>query len=164
LANQIALQLKKAQTQALSGTGGTGTGFLFGPNKPSYGIHFDASKQDKFNYFADLNNDGIYDVNSICGTQNTAEECQDEIKINTGDRVTSLFADCDATTLDVTFKRPFPDAVFYGDGAIRQVPRVAVEITSSKGSQKTIIIWSTGQIEIKSGDHTANGFTNPSCQ
>src|SRR3990172_1973836 len=58
LANQIALQLKKAQTQALSGTGGGGTGLFFSPNKPSYGIHFSDGSQDKFYYFKDLDNNG----------------------------------------------------------------------------------------------------------
>jgi prepilin-type N-terminal cleavage/methylation domain-containing protein len=158
LANQIALQLKKSQTQALSGTGGSA---LFGANKPSYGIHFDTTKPDKFIFFADLNNDGQYTGAAACGT--AGAECVDEIFIKSGDRLSNLFVGTNMSDLDVTFKRPFPDARFFSATVEQAVPNVGIEITSSKGLQKTIIVWTTGQIEIKSGNLSVN-FSCPTCQ
>ena len=157
LANQIALQLKKAQTQALSGTGGTG--LFASPNKPSYGIHFSADSQNKFYYFADKDNNGFPSDTNYCGPSYPTSECLDEVTIQTGDRITKLAASsCPVSSLDVIFKRPFPDAVFSEDGNINpiQPPKVGIEITSPKGAQKTIIVWSTGQIEIKNGPINAD--------
>ena len=152
LANQIALQLKKAQTQALSGTGGSA---LFGINKPSYGIVFDTTKPSEFDFFADGANDygqnGLNEDN-LC---NGLGECLDRITIQTGDTVSKLaVGDVSVSTcpnvLTVTFRRPFPDANFYVGGVPDSLsPKVGIEITSPKQVKKTIIVWSTGQIEIK---------------
>ena len=52
----------------------------------------------------------------------------------------------------VTFTRPFPDATFHDGYSIKPYTRAGIEITSPKGNKKTIVIWSTGQIEIKNGE------------
>ena len=150
LANQIALQLKKAQTEALSGTGG---GALFGTNRPSYGIHFETANPSHFYYFADIDNGGVIDSTAFCPGANS--ECLDDITIQTGDTIINLAAsNCPLNTgLDITFQRPFPDAIFHEDGIIQspQPSKIGIEIKSSKGTKKTILVWSTGQIEIKNG-------------
>ena len=153
LANQIALQLKKAQTQALSGTGGSA---LFGINKPSYGIVFDTTKPSEFDFFADGINGNPQDgMNNDTNCLSGVDECRDRITIKTGDTVSNLAAgDANASTcpnaLTVTFRRPFPDANFYVGGVPDSLsPKVGIEITSPKQVKKTIIVWSTGQIEIK---------------
>jgi len=162
LANQIALQLKKAQTNSISGA----NSLLFSvPYKPSYGIYFDTTlvqNQKQFDYFGDFNNNGQKD-GSIC---NPLAECQDRITIQTGDRISNLYAGCNVDTLHITFKRPFPDASFFANNLLvaPSVSKVGIGIISANGNiAKTIIVWKTGQIEVKNGSTTYNGFTSQSC-
>lgn len=169
LSSQIALQVKKAQTDAISGknpTLFTGLSDLDEtPVRPSYGIHFDMTKPNKFIYFYDLNNNRFYTGNAACGTPGA--ECVEEITIQSGDTVTELATYSSSSnpcrsTLDITFKRPFPDAYFATDNGIESVPNAGVEITSPKGATKTIVISSTGQIEIKNGP-IADYFATNTC-
>lgn len=172
LANQIALQIKQSQTDAISGKNPTlFTGFSNfdeSPVRPSYGVHFDKSTPDKFKYFMDLDNDRYYDTIGLCdGQVQSSSECINEITIQTGDTVTELAvysssSDPCRSTLDIVFKRPFPDAYFATENGIESVPNVGIEITSPKGAKKTIVISTPGQIEIKNGP-IADYFATQTC-
>lgn len=173
LSNQIALQVKKAQTDAISGknpTLFTGLSTLDeSPVRPSYGVHFDAGTPNKFKYFMDLDNDRFYD-SGLCDSQvQSNSECINDITIQTGDTVTGIAVDnysgasnpC-RSVVDITFKRPFPDAYFATENGSESVPNAGIEITSPKGTKKTIIVSSPGQIEIKNGP-LSNYFALNTC-
>ncbi len=157
LANQIALQIKTAQTNAISGK--LPSSFL-PPSKPSFGVYFDISggqNRDKFIYFADISNQGYLSngFNSVCGGA-SGNECLSQITIQSGDLINKICVnggtDCGNQILNITFKRPFPDASFYyGNSLNNSISDAEIEIISKKGQMKTIIVRSTGQIEIKNG-------------
>lgn len=162
LANQIALQIKSAQTDAINGKEAS----LFITGKPTYGVYFssDISEQKRFLYFAD----GVDGSSQDGGLGNTSSptcllgsnyECQSEIEIKSGDVINKICGTVSGTcgilnNLHITFKRPFPDAYFYNNGSFLTASDVQIEIKSAKKLCKTIKVWSTGQIEIKSGPIT----------
>jgi prepilin-type N-terminal cleavage/methylation domain-containing protein len=165
LASQIALQVKKAQTSSLSGT----NPILFGTNKPSYGIHFDDSSPasgKKFDYFADYYPQNGLDDSAVSCVPGPANECLSQIIIQTGDAINNLCVnnggDCTQRNLDLLFKRPFPDAIFHYGNYVGIISNAEVELRSLKGFYKTIIVGSTGQIEVRDGC-VAKIFSNSTC-
>ena len=161
LANQIALQIKSAQTDAITGkasyffTGFCGVDPNTGINlscKPSYGVYFKVSDHSKFKYFADKNNDKQL-IDTLCNSTGVGTECLSEVEINTSDIINKICLDtsnCSTSLpLNITFKRPFPDANF--DLAGIGGSNAEIEIKSAKNICKTIKVGSTGQIEIKNG-------------
>jgi prepilin-type N-terminal cleavage/methylation domain-containing protein len=156
LASDIALRLKQAQTQAISGQSA-----LTFSGVPSYGVYFDSSlaKRQQFDFFADTNNTGLDDSVTSC-----LGECLDRIIINTGDYINKICFDNGTSCstpgkVHVTFKRPFPDAVIKNDAG-QSFSNAQIEVSSPQNLKKTIIVWSSGQIEIRNGS-ILNNF--PSC-
>ena len=162
LSNQIALQIKQAQTDSISGK----QALLFGTNRPSYGLVFSASQNfndlvnyKKIAYVADLNNDSE-GLLSNCAS-GAGNECLNNIEIQSSDIISNVcYYDnswhCSGANssdeLHVFFKRPFPDAMFkFGSFNLTGISRVAIEIQSAKGINKHIVVWKTGQIQVESG-------------
>lgn len=155
LAQDIALRIKNAQTESISGKFAAG---FVSPQVPSYGVHFETGTPDSFTYFADLDNNGFLTGQSACGT--AGAECLEVISISTGDRITALcvneqsgFPNCGSSVndLDVTFKRPFPDAVISTTSLANRtsISDIAIKVVSPKGKEKVIIVWPTGQISVR---------------
>ena len=171
LANQIALQIKSAQTDAINGKESSifigpcfdNNGTQLPSCRPSYGVYFDASisalpaNHKKFVYFADVDNNKDYNTSGACGSGGSIIECKSEIEINTSDVISKICVyngtTCSSSIspLSITFTRPFPDATFYQGSLVTTAKNVQIEITSAKGLQKHIVVWKTGQIEIKGG-------------
>ena len=136
LAHDIALEIRKTQTYSL--------GFRSGiTNLQIYGVHFDDNQQ--FIIFADLNGNKIFDIN---------ETAIDTISIQGRSKIDKLFSgDCTlktcvvVTTLDITFKRPNPDATFNNNNTIVSG---GVVVISPKGEKRKILIKQTGQISVES--------------
>ena len=148
LAQQIAVQVKKAQTQ---GSLGQSPDLFFGTT-PSFGVHFDVSNQnaDSFFYFADRDGNKSR-TGTLCG--GTAE-CLDEIVINTSDRITQLCVnDCKRSVdeLHITYKRPNLTATFVtaSPQVLGEINNAWITIESSKGDTKKIIVEQIGQIRIE---------------
>lgn len=158
LAQDIALRIKNAQTAAISGKFNVG---FIAPNIPAYGMYFDITtpaNQKKFVYFADLDNDGFLTGQSACGT--AGAECLEETTIQTGDIVEKLCLNEESGALNcgnpvdnvfISFKRPFPDTIIRSTSSFlpSQINDAEIKVLSSKGTEKTIIIWPTGQVSVK---------------
>lgn len=155
LAQDIALRIKNAQTESISGKFAPG---FAAPLVPSYGVHFDVSSPSVFTYFADLDNDGFLTGASACGT--AGAECLEQISIQTGDRIQALcvnegsgFPNCGISVndLSVTFKRPFPDAIVSTLSLPNRtsISDVEIKIVSPKGKEKVITVWPTGQVSVR---------------
>ena len=146
LASDIALKVVEAQKAALSGKLSTQD---FAP-KPSYGVYFNISPSTSFIYFADFNNDKIYNeisLDTILITKNNS--------IERIDRCTS--ADCVSfapitTPLSVTFKRPDSKANFtnpVGNDLIQNSSDyIRITIKSPKEAKALIKIYPSGRIQV----------------
>lgn len=164
LAYQVALSIRQAQVYGLSVRGATsGSGQTF---NAGYGVHFDSSSNQKFYFFADIankkqlcSNSGV-DCTSAISACLPTDGCLEQITIpggNTIDRfciVADDSIDCPAvgnpSMLDMTFKRPDPDASFNTRALPSQIGTVAkIYVKSSQGKQKTISVNQSGQISIK---------------
>lgn len=175
LSQDIALNLRKAQTYATSvqslPNGASTTDF------PSYGISFSPNttvgtttayaKQVVF--FADiptgspLASNKKYDYGAGCGTPDVGNECIQRMTIATQDKVLEVCRDVNsveqcatAGVLDVTFRRPSPDAIIcfrpvgYGsDCALENSSYAKVVLESPKGIRRTVLVWNTGQIAVQ---------------
>lgn len=155
LAADIALRIKNAQTEAISGKFAPG---FVSPLVPAYGVYFNSTTTGgaaSFKYFADFDNDGFL-TGAICGA---GQECLEEVGIQTGDRIAALcvneesgFPNCGSPVdeLHVSFKRPFPDAIIEAPTFASQISDVTIKVISPKGKQKSIIVWPTGQVSVRS--------------
>ncbi len=165
LAQEIALQIKQAQTDSISGT----RSMVFERNvdnregAPTYGVRFNINQANadeldahSMIYFADRNGNGVYDTTgSGCDYSVTGTECLAVIRMNTSDTIVGMCADADCdsgahenTTATILFRRPFPDAKLFveDDGIPRS--RVGITIRSPKGVERLITTTVLGQISV----------------
>lgn len=179
LAQDIALSVRKTQSYASSTKGNLLSGtpdVIF----PGYGIHFSTESpltapkfqgdNKSFIIFADIPPNPIpafYDYKydngiKFCGTSNLASgnECLEEMKITSTDYISEICDDTNSTpscitgTLDITFKRPDPDATFCfiptgAPGCTGTSTSAHITITSVSGKTQKIKVWNTGQISIE---------------
>jgi len=146
LAQQIALEIKQAQSDAIMGKDAsvfTGTCDTMSC-RPSYGVSFNASpsQNKQFIYFADLYNDNDGDLSSPLKV----------INIERGNYIESISicfvsgACSDSNSVSITFIRPFPTAHFSKLG----VSSVKVVVKSPRSdATRTITVTSLGQISVK---------------
>lgn len=132
---------------------------------PGYGLHFDRATPDQFVFFADF--DGQKDYTPIpsgkkCG--DSGVECQQIVKLLKGNMITKLCStatapsapDCGtyayASVLDVVFTRPDPDANIKAKDSLNTVTDVSsarITITTPTKYQRTVEIWTTGQVSVQ---------------
>lgn len=147
LANDIALKIVEAQKNALAGLWNASAPSSW---KPAYGVYFDLNADNKrFTYFADLDNNNLYQNISCTG------ECLNNISITKGNRISNLAVTgqgtCSAVTnLSAVFTRPDSAAVIKtnqtGCTAISYAEITVSSPTSSVNSK--IKLYSSGRIQI----------------
>lgn len=139
LGNEVGLKIVQAQKDSSSGKLGGNTF----SDKPSYGIYFDKSTVDKsktFIYFADINNNSLYDGE---------DSILDTINITRGNYISDLLAGGSSSKLSVVFTRSTSGVTFSTDGAsILGVSNVSIVLSSISGSTSTIKVYSSGRIQI----------------
>ena len=146
LTHEIALVVRQAQVY------GIGIKAVSGGSFPSYGAHFDVSNEaagKQVLLFADADMNGIYEAGS--------DLVIETFEIQRGNRITNLCygTSCvNADTLDITFKRPDPEAVIRADGVTGENKDVAqIAVSPPLGSDigdRFISVWSSGQIAVTS--------------
>jgi prepilin-type N-terminal cleavage/methylation domain-containing protein len=133
---------------------------------PGYGLHFDRGTPSRFVFFADLNGDHRYApllAGEKCG--DIGVECQKEISLLKGNTIVRLCGesvatlpagDCPALGAvgdgDIVFTRPDPDAVISGDDMVPSpvaLSRLRVTLSSVQNYQRTVEIWTTGQVSVQ---------------
>jgi prepilin-type N-terminal cleavage/methylation domain-containing protein len=169
LAQQIALQIKQAQTESISGTRTMvfEEDEILNPERaPTYGVRFDIDTEDAANYldsksmiyFADRNGDGEYQhvaVGNECDYGTSGTECLARIQINTGDSIVGICSDasCDLGTYDelkatILFRRPFPEARLYVGDDLTPRSKIGIKVRSSRGAERVIMTTILGQVSV----------------
>lgn len=152
LAYDVALTIRNAQSYGLNVRGidiGESQGTEY---KYPYGVHFssESSYNKLFTLFADTSvSDGIYQNDTNISITN----------IKRGSYISKIcFSSSSCASgspflknrADITFKRPFPNAIIkYTGDASTAYPYVEITLTSTDGSTKRVTVRSTGQITIK---------------
>ncbi len=153
---ELAISVRQSQVYGLTvkevSTGG-------GNFDSAYGVHFDSTSGSNTSYviFADMNNNHKYDLGSGCGSGFT--ECIEQVFIRGGVCISGFCDDAacppggypGARMLDVTYKRPNPDArVYFSDAAGSIIGGSSntgvVILTSPKGKTLSATIGLTGKI------------------
>jgi len=151
LAQQIALEIKQAQSDAIMGKDAsvfTGTCDTMSC-RPSYGVSFNASpsQNKQFIYFQDLNNNNIIDDDNLSANQLVVIPRENYISAVCFDG-----EDCSSNnskSVDITFIRPFPNAHFYSTGLVVK-SKVEIKVQSPRSdATRTITVTSLGQISVK---------------
>ncbi len=164
LANDIALKVVEAQKFSTSGRippGVQGTAYISNPTlKPSYGIYTNPSADNKiFNFFTDLDQDGIFDTSVCPGTG----ECLEKVSITKGNTISavnpdyplSVFYHGDTTAyqlsdLTISFIRPNGSAVIKSATTLNSnINYVQISVLSPKGDQAFVKVYTSGKIEIR---------------
>ncbi len=143
LAYDVALTIRNAQSYGLNVKSADRATNVF--DYP-YGVHFVAG-ESKFTFFADVNSSGVYDSgDDSIPTQIT--------NIKRGSKILKICLNSDCTppptpptTLDITFKRPDPNALIRIDGGTKSYAKIVLEATD--GSIRNIVVRSTGQIAVE---------------
>ena len=166
VAYQTAISIRQAQVYGLSvKQSGTVPGTEF---DAGYGAHFDittgSGDPTSFILFADKNKNYVYDTaTGNCPGTATEDECVEKIVLQTGYTVESLGKIKDDVNfsrlfspiiekLDISFKRPNPDAVIVSDNitilAYDEIGAV-IRLQSVGGKEKDVTVFSTGQISVE---------------
>lgn len=145
LALDIALTLREAQVYGM-GTKEAAAGF-----DVAYGVHFDVTASNTFLLFMDLNGNGKYDsspTDEIVGTSYTIKSMYKIEQTCATRAAAQQFCNLLGAPLDVTFKRPDPDAIIRM-GAYGDYYRADIEVLNTKDNRiKTITVTNTGQISV----------------
>jgi prepilin-type N-terminal cleavage/methylation domain-containing protein len=148
VAYDVALTIRNAQSYGLNVKSSLRTGNEF--NHP-YGVHF--VKGNSFIFFADKKSDGYY----VLGDDVTVDTPATVTTIKGNTEISSICitiaGTCNALdSLDITFKRPDPNAIIKGkdsSGNLVSGSYAKITLKSSDGSTKIVEILSTGQIAVK---------------
>jgi prepilin-type N-terminal cleavage/methylation domain-containing protein len=155
LAYDTALTIRSAQGYAINVQGNTTanpgacpTGYVsnsvcFGY---PYGVHFDKSTPTKFIFFTDIAGTGVY--------TNSSEDIS-TYNMNPGNGIQSICTGSSsytclatpATSLDISFKRPNPDAIITMNGSATQYAYAKITLTAG-GYTKSVVVQSTGEIAV----------------
>lgn len=143
LAHDIALGVRESQIYGIAVR-------RFGESNfnVAYGMHF--APGNTYELFADVNANGIWDSGetvkstTIAGGYSISELCTSE-------------ETCGFTRLDITFRRPEPDACISmnaavtrdGDDCISALERGMVVVKSNSDDESTIFVYSSGQISVQ---------------
>jgi len=139
MAYEIALSIRESQIYGVSVRNPDGT---LGTNSFSvpYGTYFQ-SGTNMYYLFSDNNSDGVFNsVNCV-----TSAECVTPYTLQRGVTITNVRKNCTADTngLNVTFKRPNPEARF--DNATN-ISSADIELTAQDGAKRYVVVRNNGQI------------------
>lgn len=133
LAYDVALAVREAQALGVSVRGESGT------FTTAYGMHFEIGAT--YTLFRDTDDDGAFD---------SGEEVMSQT-IREGGRISDLCGNsaCGKSKMDITFKRPNPDAQIVTVPATSGLTSATIEVASREGATRTVRVWPTGQISVE---------------
>ncbi len=144
LAYDMPLTIRQAQVHGISARTFNNAPFAVG-----HGVSFNLmASNNSFNLYTDANGDAFY---SLAGS-----ELIELYAIGRGYRIDRICVDngveyCDATNVDILFKRPEPDAIIRGDrgSGFDRYNRTKVVLISPQGSELAVLVEASGQISIQ---------------
>jgi type II secretory pathway pseudopilin PulG len=171
LTQNIALQISTAQRQSIAGSR---YGYLvdfpvtISEWKPSYGVCFTTDSSGCYlngnYYYTGQNSAGVTAFHMFADNNSQVEEFEtdgadnhlDVIEILGGDHISSICINGQTTNtcqniseVSVVFTRPDTAPRFFIPGNISQVDDVTIQVTSPEGTNRKVIVWGTGQIEVR---------------
>lgn len=171
LTQNIALQVSTAQRQALAGSKfGHISGFpVLSEWKPSYGICFTKNATGCYlggnHYYTGQNSQGVTAFQTFADNNGQTEEFQvdgvdnhlDTIKITGNDHIFDICINeesgtntsCNIDQVSAVFTRPESAPKFFIPGNNTVVNDVTIKVSSPEGSIRNVVIWRTGQIEVR---------------
>ncbi|MEO8638164.1 MAG: type II secretion system protein [Candidatus Taylorbacteria bacterium] len=147
LAYEIALTIRQAQTYGINVKAYDSTSFNY-----AYGVHFDvgtSAAKEKFQLFVDLDDSNVYTedpLEEVSAFQLKAKNVISDLcvyQVSSGG-----VGDCTIDFVDITFKRPEPEALICIGTDSCEAKRAVIEVTSPKGVKRTVEVKSTGQISV----------------
>ncbi|MEK7535856.1 MAG: type II secretion system protein [Patescibacteria group bacterium] len=157
LAREVAITVREAQVYGLAVK-------QLGNEFPSYGIHISADKPKEIVLFGDYSSgdrEDIYDSGKGCGSNQTETECIRRITMIGQEYVEKICVNpggaqeteevCDIPELNITFKRPDPEAIIITDDNSVRYNAAKIYLRSSKDSreQRVVRVWITGQTSVQ---------------
>lgn len=150
LAYDIALSIRQAQVFGIS------VQRFQGGYAQAYGMHFDSANPNDYVLFADvlIPPNGTYE----CPQPGTPTcEIVQSVTIRSGYRISSLCArqegqielTCGLSSLDITFRRPEPDAYIRAGGLEGLSEAARIDVSSPQGLTKSILVEVSGQIAVQ---------------
>ena len=144
----VALSIREAQTYGISVRKfGEGAGQF----SAGYGMHFEKTSPTQYILFADAvqPSNGLYDAGESVDllTMRGGYFIYDMCGTSPGSSVDECLLD----ELDVTFKRPDPDAYIRGilNSTVSLYEKACITIESPRGDRLAVVVWLTGQISIQ---------------
>jgi prepilin-type N-terminal cleavage/methylation domain-containing protein len=135
LAYEIALSTREAQVFGISVHGESGS------FSDAYGMHFTTGTA--YTLFTDVNDNNRYD----------GGEQISSYTIGQNNQIRDLCANttCGLTSLDVLFRRPEPDSIFYTPGvsSVTSVRVLVGSIDNTIPNTRAVRVWPTGQISVE---------------
>jgi prepilin-type N-terminal cleavage/methylation domain-containing protein len=153
LAYDIALTIRNAQSYGLNVRSSSRTANLF--DKP-YGVHFDINDPTHFIFFVDTGGYGVYNPNIDLDNDGNPDQILSKTTITRGSKISALCVNgCSAgtpvTSVDITFKRPDPNAIIKINGRT-DIYNSDTDITIMAVDGQTIkriTVRSTGQVTVE---------------
>jgi prepilin-type N-terminal cleavage/methylation domain-containing protein len=147
MAYDVALTLRSAQSYGLN-VQSYNSQNLF--NYP-YGIHFSSAvgSNNQMILFADVNGNNIYDLaDNPPITTYTLARGGDVKSVCVGTGPGALCTSPSSGIIDITFKRPDPNAIIVANGTKYAYAEIKVE-NAAKNSTRTIVVRGTGEIAVQ---------------
>lgn len=150
LAYDIALSIRNAQSYGLNVKS---TNRATNDFDRAYGVHFEKNSI-KFTFFADDttgNGVGVYNTGDVTLSDTTIKRGSTIADICVYPNTTSANCEPVDKELDITFRRPDPNAIMKAsvDGSIHTYSRARITVAASDGTIKTVTVNSTGQISVQ---------------
>jgi prepilin-type N-terminal cleavage/methylation domain-containing protein len=145
-AYDVALQVRQAQVYGVSVVR-----FGNGNYSAPYGVHFDRSSNTSYLFFADATTNGVYDPGELVKTTTMTRGFKIGALCATPASGNPPVEDCTMTNVDITYKRPEPDAYIAASGGVAAPPYTSarVQLISPRNDTMSVIIYNNGQISVQ---------------
>ena len=162
LAYNIALSIRQAHVYGTSVVGTDNSGTI--TFAAGYGIYIDKNTPDSYQFFADLNNNGSYDVGESQKTFNLGSgyTINNYCAINPSRSYCKVLPSYNSVrlgSLSIVFKRPNPDAQFlatnWSFSPINQsFSNIFLQVQGPGGDTRAVSVTTTGQISVCGANKT----------
>jgi prepilin-type N-terminal cleavage/methylation domain-containing protein len=154
LAYDVALTIRNAQSYGLNVRSASRDANAFDTTTSggSYGVHFDKSLPSQFIFFVDGNGNGIYDDLTNSDQKTTIKRgssissmCVSDVK----DCINGVTVFNNLDELDITFKRPDPNAIITANGVpTKKYGYAEIVLKAVDNTTRKVIVNFTGQISV----------------
>ncbi len=155
LAYDVALTIRNAQSYGLNVRSASRDANAFdysatiAKSGGTYGVHFDKSLPSQFIFFVDGNGNGIYDDLTNSDQKTTIKRGSSISSMCVSDTKSCTVGGFDVQQLDITFKRPDPNAIITANGVpTKKYGYAEIVLKAVDNTTRKVIVNFTGQISV----------------